>query len=72
MDADKKDVPLDGEALDAGAGAGLTDALKRVEESVLSDGKSGFEIGGRGPAQIIGASIGGYVGLIKGIKNEIF
>jgi hypothetical protein len=53
-------------------GAGLGDALKRVGESVITDLKNGAEIGGRGPAQVIGSAVGAYVGLIKGIKNEIF
>lgn len=72
MDTEQKDIALDDEALEAVNGAGLGDALKRVGESVITDLKNGAEIGGRGPAQVIGSAVGAYVGLIKGIKNEIF
>lgn len=71
MSTEQKNVALDDETLETVNGAGLMDTLGRIGESVKTDFKNGAEIGGRGPAQVIGSAIGAYVGLIKGIKNEI-
>ncbi|WP_038357911.1 hypothetical protein [Bosea sp. UNC402CLCol] len=58
MDADKKDVALDDEALDAVTGAALTDAMKRIGESLKTDLDKGAGIGGMGISAVIGAGIG--------------
>ncbi|RZN19595.1 hypothetical protein [Bradyrhizobium sp. Leo121] len=74
MDTEQKNVALDDETLETVNGAGLKEALGRIAESTMSDYRKGADIGSYGGD--LGRGIGGYVGanigLMKGIKNEIF